>query len=142
MTRIDLDELVLPDAPDQEGHVIAFSGTEFAIPHRMPGEFVVEVSRFAKESSSRIEAERAGAVVALADALASVFGAEQWQALLALRPTQDHIMALVNAISNLYTEQAVGNSHGSAGSSPNIRPLRKRTSNGSTESTSAEPAAE
>ena len=135
MTRIDLDALVgKTDAAEQ--HEIAFGGETFNVPAQMPAEYVIEVSRFAKEVSSDIEAERAGAVVALATALEGCLGPEGWHRFLLLQPTQEHLMALVNALGELWAGMQVGESAGSESASKRTPGPRKLTSSGSTGSTS------
>lgn len=137
MSRIDLDELVSDD--EAEGHEIVFRGETFTLPAHMPAEYIIEVSRFAREISSPIEATRAGAIVALASALEGCLGPEQWQAFMLLQPTQEHLMALVNGIGELYAGMVAGESAGSAGNSRNTRGPQRLTSKGSTGSTSVEP---
>ena len=137
MTRLNLDDVV-GNGPDEE-HEFDFKGEVFSIPSGMPAEYVIEVSRFAKEVSSPIEAVRAGAVVALATALEGCLGPEQWEKFMLLQPTQEQLMAVINWIGEEYAGMAAGESGGSAGSSKNTRGPQKLISNGSTGSTSVEP---
>jgi len=137
MTRLNLDEVIGRNTEAE--HPIDFKGEVFTIPADMPWKYVVEVSRFAKEISSPIEAVRAGAVVALDTALEDCLGPEQYEQFMRLQPTQEQIMAVINWIGEEYAGMAAGESDGSAGSSRNTRGPRKLTSNGSTGSTSAEP---
>ena len=137
MTRLNLDDVASPSGEPQE---FEFKGEVFTIPAGMPWEYVTEVSRFAKEISSPIEATRAGAVVALATALEACLGPEQMEKFRFLQPTQEQVMAVINWIGTEYAGMAAGESDGSAGSMTNTRPLRKPTSNASTGSTSAGPS--
>jgi len=137
MTRLNLDDVASPSGEPQE---FEFKGEIFTIPAGMPWEYVTEVSRFAKEISSPIEATRAGAVVALATALEACLGPEQMEKFRFLQPTQEQVMAVINWIGTEYAGMAAGESDGSAGSMTNTRPLRKPTSNASTGSTSAGPS--
>jgi hypothetical protein len=137
MTRLNLDEVIGDNAEAE--HQIDFKDEVFTIPSNMPWKYVVEVSRFAKEISSPIEAVRAGAVVALDTALEDCLGPEQYAQFMLLQPTQEQIMAVINWIGEEYAGMAAGESGGSAGSSRNTRGPRKLTSNGSTESISVEP---
>ncbi|MGH2596145.1 MAG: hypothetical protein ACRDH7_09300 [Actinomycetota bacterium] len=134
---IDLDEIVGKVAGKPK--TVGFRGETFDVPAEIPMAFLVELSRFSRDSVSASEAVRAGAIVAIGDALQRLLGPEGWERFCGLSPTQEHMMALVNAASEMYAELQAGESGGSAGSSRSTRAPRKRTSNASTPSTSVEP---
>lgn len=132
------------EAEDQEQvkeRSIPFRGLTLVLPPKLPFPFLVELARYQKESASRSDAARTGAVATLADALDRLFGADQWQEVMLLQPAPDtdEIVALVNDVTGLYTGGSSGKSPGSDGRSSKAGKRSKRTSSGSTGSTSAEP---
>jgi hypothetical protein len=145
MTRVDITSEMdaASSSLSDDPHILVIRGEEFTLPPgSLPWDASVELARFSKEQASPFQSEQAGAVVALDDALEIVFGADQYARVKSLVGSPEEFMVVLNAITTLYAGANAGESRGSVGSSRNIGGPQKRTSNGSTGSTSAEPVSD
>lgn len=143
MTRVDITSEMDAAAGSvaEDPHTLVIRGEEFTLPSgSLPWDASVELARFSKEQGSPFQSEQAGAVVALDDALEIVFGADQYVRVKALVQSPEEFMVVLNAITTLYAGGNAGESRGSVGSSRSIGGPQKRTSSGTTGSTSAGPA--
>jgi hypothetical protein len=126
-----------------EPHTLIIRGEEFTLPGgSIHPQAMVELARFGRAQASRSQAEQMGAIASLDDAMTVVFGADQWARIKAPMRAIEEFMVVVNAVSEIYTGQAAGESRGSAGGSKNTGGLPRPTSNGSMDSTFAEPVSE
>lgn len=118
--RVDITDEMAAAAAESSGepHIIVIKGEEFTLPGgSLPRGAMIEIARFSKEQASPLQAEQAGSVVALDDAMELVFGAEQYRRVKTLTSTVAEFMVVVNAVTNLYTGAEVGESGGSPGGS-------------------------
>jgi hypothetical protein len=145
MTRRDItSEIEAAQASESgEEHTLVVKGEEFTLPAGMLPQSVLEqLSIHVSHMDSKNAAEMAQANIGLTHAMRLLFGDEQFRRLEEMRLSSPAFLVVADAATTFYMGNGAGERRGSVESSAAIGEPQKRTSSGTTPSTSAEPASD